>query len=223
MLGPQSVRPLIPMGFVMMMILPFIFLTREGRKQIGLRRSNRSWYYLIAILYGVFAACICFLLGIVLFADSPDNWFVTIRNYYLAQVPGYSDMPLSQFFVIVTAPALIFSPLGEEIFFRGFLQDAIETRFSLRSSMVIESALFGFVHLFHHGLVRTNGTISFYPISSILWVALMFLTAFGFALLRKRSSSIYPSIVAHAAFNLTMNLCIFYFLLRPGWENGIMK
>jgi membrane protease YdiL (CAAX protease family) len=213
MLGPQSVRPLIPMGFVMMMILPFIFLRAEGRRQIGLIKSKTSSVYITAILFGVAAASLCFVLGISFFDRSPDNWFITIRNYYVAQIPGALDMPLQRFFIIATVPALIFSPIGEEIFFRGFLQDAIETRFGLRSSMIIESAIFGLVHLFHHGLVRSSDGINFFPLSGVLWVMLMFLTAYGFALLRKRSGSIYPSIAAHAVFNLTMNSYIFTFLI----------
>ena len=213
MLGPQAVRQLIPMGFVMMMILPFVFLRAEGRRQIGLTKSKTSSAYITAILFGVAAASLCFVLGILLFEKSPDNWFITIRNYYMAQIPGALDMPLQRFFIIATVPALIFSPIGEEIFFRGFLQDAFETRFGLRSSMIIESAIFGLVHLFHHGLVRSNDGINFFPFSGMLWVMLMFLTAYGFALLRKRSGSIYPSIAAHAVFNLTMNIYIFYFLI----------
>jgi len=213
MLGPQSVRPLIPMGFVMMMILPFIFLHAEGRRQIGLIKSKMSWIYIAAIFYGVAAASLCFVLGILFFDKSPDNWFITIRNYYGAQIPGVLDMPLLRFFIVATVPAMIFSPIGEEIFFRGFLQDAFQTRFGLRSSMIIESAIFGLVHLFHHGLVRSNDGTNFFPFSGMLWVMLMFLTAYGFALLRKRSGSIYPSIVAHAIFNLAMNIYIFCFLV----------
>lgn len=212
MLGPRSLGPLIPLGFVIMMMLPFIFLTSEGRRQIGLRKSNSAISYIAAIIYGATAASVCFLLGVLLFDHTPDNWFITIRNYYVGQVPGSMNMPLSRFFIIVTLPALIFSPIGEEIFFRGFLQDMLQTRFALRTSIVIESAVFGLVHLCHHGLVRRDGGIEFYPLSGILWVVLMFLTAYGFAALRKQSGSIYPSMVAHTVFNLVMNLYIFGFL-----------
>ena len=214
MLGPRAVSPLIPLGFVVMMILPFIFLTSHGRRQIGLKRSDTLLPYITAILFGALAATLCFGLGILFFGKGPDNWFVTIANYYIRQVPGAMDMPLQRFFFIVTVPALIFSPIGEEIFFRGFLQDALQTRLTLKTSMLIESAIFGLVHLFHHGLVRTNGGIQFCPLSGMLWVVLMFVTACCFALLRKQSGSIYPAIVAHAVFNLTMNYYIFFnFLL----------
>jgi membrane protease YdiL (CAAX protease family) len=214
MLGPQAARPLIPLGFAIMMVLPFIFLTRDGRRQMGLARSSSASIYFAAILYGAIAATICYVTGRLLFQTSPDNWFITIRNYYLSQVPGGMNMPLMRFFLIITIPALIFSPIGEEIFFRGFLQEALQTRLTLKMSMLIESAIFGLVHLFHHGLARTNGGIQFYPLSGMLWVVLMFVTAYCFAFLRKQSGSIYPAIVAHAVFNLTMNYYIFFnFLL----------
>ena len=214
MLGHQSARPLIPLGFVMMMILPFVFLRVEGRRQIGLTSTKTPVNYITAILYGVGAASLCFVLGVFFFDKTPDNWFITIRNYYITQIPGSLDMPLQKFFIAATLPALIFSPFGEEIFFRGFLQEAFQTRFSTRSSMIIESAIFGLVHLFHHGLVRTNEGVNFLPFSGMLWVALMFFTACGFALLRKKSGSIYPSIAAHAVFNLVMNIFIFCFLMK---------
>jgi membrane protease YdiL (CAAX protease family) len=143
MLGPQAARPLIPLGFIIMMVLPYIFLTAVGRRQIGLRKSNARFSYVAAVLYGVGAASLCFLLGVLLFDNGPDNWFITIRNYYIGQVPRASDMPLQKFFIVVTIPALIFSPIGEELFFRGFLQDALQTRLGLQVSMVIESGSLG--------------------------------------------------------------------------------
>ena len=128
MLGPSSYRPLIPFGFLLMMALPFIFLKKEGRQQIGLTPSKRFSYYGIGILYGIVAASICFGAGLLLFGSSPDNWFITIRNYYLNTFPT-EGVPTVRLFVIFTIPALIFSPIGEEIFFRGFLQESLTISF----------------------------------------------------------------------------------------------
>jgi len=211
MLGPSSFRPLIPLGFVLMMALPFIFLTKAGRQQIGFVKSQRAGHYINAILFGIAAPSVCFVAGLLLFGAGPDNWFITIRNYYFAQVPS-DGVPPTQLFFMVTIPAVIFSPIGEEIFFRGFLQEALSSQFSLKKSMVLESLLFGFVHIFHHGLVRVDGQIHFYFWSGMIWVFLMFCTAYGFAQLRKNSASILPAIVAHALFNLVMNVYIFSFL-----------
>src|SRR5262245_7882318 len=66
MLGPATVRPLIPFGFVLMMLLPFIFLTTDGRRQIGLTKSNAMLPYLAGILFGIAGASVCFGLGVLL-------------------------------------------------------------------------------------------------------------------------------------------------------------
>jgi membrane protease YdiL (CAAX protease family) len=73
------------------------------------------------------------------------------------------------------------------------------------------------VHLCHHGLLLTAGGFTLRPLSGAVWVALMFLTALLFAYLRKRSGSLMPAIVAHAGFNLVMNLTIFGFL----WKSSL--
>lgn len=213
MLGPSSYRPLIPMGFVLMMALPFIFLNKDGRRKIGFTQSKSVSYYRVGILYGMVAASVCFGIGLLLFGASPDNWFITIRNDYQHSFPT-AGVPTFRLFVIFTIPAMIFSPIGEEVFFRGFLQEALTNRFSVQVSVIIESLLFALVHIFHHGLVRVDGVIRLYFWSGVLWVGLMFLTAYGLAMLRKSSSSIYPAIVAHTLFNLMMNIFIFTFLFR---------
>ena len=214
MLGPPHYRPLIPLGFICMMILPFIFLTKDGRRQIGFSRSNKFKYYGIGILFGLTASAVCFGIGMLLFDTSSDNWFITIRNYYLTTL-SMTAVSTFQLFFIFTIPAMTFSPIGEEIFFRGFLQEALNSRFTVETSILFESLLFGIVHIFHHGFVRAaDGSIQFYFLSGILWVGLMFLTAYGFALVRKVSTSIYPAMIAHTTFNLMMNVFIFSFLWK---------
>jgi membrane protease YdiL (CAAX protease family) len=209
MLGELVYRPLLPASFVLMALLPFIFLTKDGRDAIGMVKPTSPKYYLLALLYGTLAASMCFATGYLLFGTGSNNWFVSILRFYQNN-PGMNDMPRFQLFIIFTIPAMIFSPIGEETFFRGFLQDALSVRFGVQISIVLESLLFGIVHIFHHGLIRTSLGIEFYPVSAILWILLMFGTAYGFAMMRKYSGSLWPAMTAHAAFNIVMNLFIFY-------------
>jgi membrane protease YdiL (CAAX protease family) len=116
--------------------------------------------------------------------------------------------------LVFTLPALLFSPIGEEIFFRGILQRALEQRCSARISTALECAAFGVVHLFHHGLVPGAAGWSIRLLSGALWVMVMCLTAVLFATLRQRSGSLFPAMAAHAAFNAAMNAIIFGFLWR---------
>ena len=209
-IGPQAYRFILPLGFALMALMPFFFLKKEGRRRVGLTKSKSAKYYLIGIMTGIALALLCYSLGLLLFDHSDDNWFVSIKNSYL-RTTDTTGMSLQQQFLIFTIPALIFSPVGEEIFFRGFLQEAITTKLSYRSAMVIDSLFFALIHLFHHGIVRDmTGKIHFYAVSGLIWVMLMFVTAMAFAFLKKSSGSIYPAIVSHAVFNLVMNITIFY-------------
>ncbi len=213
MLGTSSDRFLLPLGFLLMIALPFIFLKRNGRRQIGFTKSKTPYDYLLGIAFGALAALFCYLIGFLLFGVSTENWFITIRNSYYTTFPT-EGISLWQLFFTFTIPALVFSPIGEEIFFRGFLQESLATKFSYKTSIIIESMLFGGIHIFHHGLIRDVNGIQFFWTSGILWMTLMFCTACGFAIIRKRSNSVYPAMVAHASFNLVMNATIFFILWR---------
>ena len=209
-IGPPAYRLILPLGFVLMALMPFIFLKKEDRKRTGLTESKSGKYYLIGIMAGACLALLCYGLGVFLFDHSNDNWFISIKNSYL-RTTDTTGMTLPKQFMIFTIPALIFSPVGEEIFFRGFLQEALATKLTYRNAMIIDSLFFALIHLFHHGIVRNlAGQIRFYPLSGFIWVALMFVTAMAFAVLKKKSASICPVIISHAVFNLVMNITIFY-------------
>jgi len=190
--------------------MPFIFLNRPGWRKVGFVKPNTPKYYVFAIISGAVLGLLCYGLGLWWFDLSNDNWFVSVKNSYLGTFDT-TGIPARQLFIMFTIPALIFSPVGEEIFFRGFLQEALATKFLYRKAMVIESLFFALIHLFHHGIIKdSEQTIQFYPLSGLIWVLLMFVTAMSFALLKKKSGSIYPAIVSHAVFNLVMNITIFY-------------
>jgi membrane protease YdiL (CAAX protease family) len=207
-LGPPALRWLLPVSFTVMALMPWLLMNAEGRRQIGLRRPGRTGTWLPAIVYGALASAACFVVGIALFGRGADNWFVSIANNYRG-IMDTTGMSMLSLHLIFTLPALIFSPIAEEIFFRGILQRTLEQHLSERTSTVIECGAFGVVHLCHHGLVMGAAGLGWLPLSGTLWMVLMFFTALLFARIRKNSGSLYPAIAAHAAFNLTMNTLIF--------------
>lgn len=213
-LGPASLRGLLPLGFVLMALTPWALLSPAGRREIGLRRPQGRGVWLPALGSGAAASLLCFGLGWALFDRGADHWFVTTAQAFRASVPLQASTPV--LFLMFMLPAISFSPVGEEIFFRGLLQRSLETRWSARTSTWIECGFFGLVHLCHHGLVLGAAGWTLRPLSAPLWVLLMMLTARLFAALRERSGSLYPAMVAHASFNLTMSLCIFGLLWPPG-------
>ncbi len=210
-LGPSSLRWVLPLSFCLMAILPWVLLTTDGRRQIGLQRPDTASRYLLAIITGLGAALFCFVLGYLLFGKAVDNWFVNIGNSYKAMMDT-STMSFWMLSLIFTIPAMLFSPVGEEIFYRGQLQKTLEQKFSINTSTVIECTLFALIHQVHHGIIKTETGLTYLPVSGALWFVLMFLVAWMFAWLRARSGSIYIGILSHMVFNITMNTCIFLFL-----------
>lgn len=210
MLGPPVYRGLFLLHCIPMALVPWLLLQKDARVQAGLKRSERPREYPLALALGLGASALAFLLGIALFGSTPDNWFVSVAGSF--RVQPTAGLPVLAVYLMFTIPAIIFSPIGEEIFFRGYLQRMLETRFSQRSSTIIEAAWFSGAHLVHHGIVFTAAGLSFRPLSGALWFALMFALSWMLARLRKRHDSVYPAILAHAGFNLGMNSFIFVFL-----------
>lgn len=207
-LGPQGLSWLVPLGFLLMLASPFVLLSGAGRRRIGFKRPGSASSYLWGAALGAVAAGACFLLGLALFGHGAENWFVTVAEKYRSSFDT-SGLTVLMLHVIFTLPALIFSPLGEESFFRGLLQGGLEERAGVNVSAVIQSLAFGLVHLLHHGLVVTAAGLTVLPLSGAIWVLLMLGTALLFTVVSRRSGSLYPAIVSHAVFNLTMNSLIF--------------
>lgn len=213
-LGPLGLFWMLPLSFCVMAALPWILLSPQGRRSIGLQAPSGKTPYRVAVACGVAAAFLCFALGMLLYGATPDNWFVSIAASFRRTAPT-AGLNVWMLHLIITVPACIFSPIGEEIFFRGVLQNALEEKLSARSSTCIEAGLFGLAHLCHHGLSMTAAGLSLNAVSAAIWMMLMFATACLFAWLRRRHASLRPAMAAHAAFNLTINAAIFQFLWPP--------
>jgi membrane protease YdiL (CAAX protease family) len=207
MFGPASWRALFVVVCLAMTALPWLVLGRAGRRQIGLQRARHRAWLAAGLLVGALAASACYLLGVSLYGSGPDNWFVSVaRNYQLQPTAGWSLLRLHLTFTIA---ACLFSPIGEEIFFRGFLQRVLQERHGARQATLMEASLFALVHLCHHGIVAGAAGYRLLPLSASLWVAQMFALSLLFAWLRRSSDSVLPAIAAHAAFNAAMNGWIF--------------
>ncbi|MGZ3183308.1 MAG: CPBP family intramembrane glutamic endopeptidase [Telluria sp.] len=208
-LGPAAWRGLLPAGFVLMAATPWLMLDQDGRRGIGLAAASDRRWYPVGILAGAAASLLCFGLGLACFGKGNGNWYVSIAHAYqrMFDTDGMSRLVL---YVAFTAPALLFSPVGEEIFFRGVLQRALEGPLGARGATLCECALFGVVHLCHHGLFVSATGVGWLPLSGTIWAGLMFLTALLFAGLRRASGSLFPAMAAHMAFNATMNALILW-------------
>lgn len=200
---------LIPISMMMIWPIPWILSAREGRSAIGLRRPDHLIWFVFGSLAAAVTLVLCALAAWAAFGTGGANWFVhhaLMLRDILLEVPA--DMSIAVQYLIVTGPALIFSPLAEEFLFRGYLMESYSRRWGPRSGMIVQAGAFTLVHLAHYGLNPFN------PMLLAVWLPSMFLAAVVLGWIVRRSGSLWPAIVAHAVFNAAMNAVVFWRL--PG-------
>ncbi len=212
LLGPSSARMLIMLNFLVMGFLPFIFFSKAGRQTMGIKKADRPVWLLWGPLLGLGGALIIFAIGYGLYGTGLNNWYISIRNSWAIEA-GMYQMPAMLLFVTYTIPALLFSPIGEEFFFRGMIHEGIQGPWGSKLALAGNALAFGSVHLLHHGITWDTGGLHILWVSGLLWVILMVGMSWVFTLCRMRSGSIWAGVLAHLAFNLGMNVTIFGFLL----------
>lgn len=210
MLGRYAPSWLLPGGFLLLAATPHLFFRPEGRRRAGLRRPRKPLWLLWGVVLGAAAAWLLYWLGVSLFGAADENWYVSVRR--ALPIQQMAGLPKAQLFWFLAIPAMIFSPLGEEIFFRGLLQQAAEERWDRPKGIMFSAGWFGVLHLLHHGIVRIDGELRLLPLSGALWMGLIFATGVLFSLLRVKSGSLLAPILSHAAFNLTMTYIVLYLL-----------
>ena len=192
-------------------IAPFIFLSKYGRTKIGITKPKNIKWLFIAFICGLLASILLYLLGNTLYGNSYENWYSYIGNSY--KIPrdiSHNDRRI--LFVVMAFIGMTFSPIGEELFFRGIVHSSFAESMGERKASIVDGSAFALTHISHFGLVFINGQWDFLTIPAVLWVASMFLVSLLFFVFRKYSGSILGAIICHSAFNLGMIYSIFYLL-----------
>jgi hypothetical protein len=101
---------------------------------------------------GASAGAALFLLGWALFGKSEDNWYVSILNS-LEIDESLLSLPKMELFLLFTVPAVLFSPAGEELFFRGIFHASVAEQWGGRTAAWINGQAFAGIRLLHHGLL----------------------------------------------------------------------
>ena len=187
-----------------MWALPWIFLSSWGRLTIGLSKP-RKWFPALTLsgIGGGIAGLLCFPLGCARPHDSPNNLLAVIqKSLQLEQM--HAAMPLGLIFVALGVPVLILTPAGEEIFFRGITQQAFAQRFNGIAAMLIQGLAFGIVHLQLVAVWHDAGGFHIRWFEGAATLAAGVLLAALFTYCCTRTGSLFASMAAHAACNLTM-------------------
>jgi membrane protease YdiL (CAAX protease family) len=198
-------------GLIMVIsaMAPFIFLGKYGRRKAGLTKPTNHWSLVPAFATGLVFSILLYLLAQLLYGSSFENWYKYIGRSY--NIPaGITGDDKAILFTIVATTGMIFSPVGEELFFRGIVHAAFAKSMGERNASVVDASAFAVIHISHFGLVFINDRWDFLPIPALIWILSMFLVSVLFFLFKKRAGSILGAIVCHAAFNLGMTYCIFY-------------
>jgi uncharacterized protein len=183
-------------------IAPFIFLTQYGRKEIGITKPKNYNWLIIAFVCGLVVSIFLYFLGYFLYGNAYENWYVYIAKSYDKKIP----------FAIMVFIVMTFSPIGEELFFRGIVHSSFAKSIGEKKASIVDSSAFALTHISHFGLVFINNRWDFFILPTLIWVLSMFLVSLLFFTSKRQSGSILGAIVCHAAFNLGMVYSIFYLL-----------
>lgn len=203
---------LVSMIFILMWLAPFILLTRAGRRSIGLRKPRHYRWLGYGVLLGMLACVMMYFIATFLFAHSIENWLVYTRQSYQLQTGPVAPSDRWIYFIIFSVIAMTFSPVGEELLYRGLIHRSFAYDLGEWKASVIDSAAFSLTHLAHFGVVYYAGGWKFLPFPALLWVISIFGTGILFSICKERSDSLAGAVVCHAAFNLAMTYLIFYHL-----------
>jgi hypothetical protein len=202
---------LIGLVMVFSAIIPFVFLSKYGRQKIGIKTTKKLNYLVLALIVGIILSVILYFLGQVFYGNSYENWYKYIGKSY--NIPeNISTEGRRTMFLIMAFTGMIFSPIGEELFFRGIVHGSFAKTVGNKKASIIDSSAFAFTHISHFGLVFVNNSWDFYVVPTLIWVLGMFIASLVFFEMKKRTDSILGAILCHSGFNLGMIYCIFYLL-----------
>jgi membrane protease YdiL (CAAX protease family) len=202
--SPLPAQAIFFLQFAAVWVAPFVFLTTNGRYQIGLRERgatalNMASAALVGAVYGLLA----FGLGMALYHDSPENWCVTLRDYLrLIELRGV--LPPLAVFVLYAVPSILFAPVADEILFRGFIQTAFTRRWNLYVATAVNCVLFGITYLYFHAIWSDSAGFHVRFVSGGITLALFTTAALLFTLIRLYTGSLWTAVAAHAGFNLAL-------------------
>ncbi|MCU4177076.1 lysostaphin resistance A-like protein [Carboxylicivirga sp. N1Y90] len=200
-------------GLVMLIsaLLPFIFLNKHGLNQIGLKKTSKYKFLVYALMSGLAFSVLLHFVGICLFDNTYENWYAYIgKSYNITE--GIAAHDKKVMFIIMAITGMTFSPIGEELFFRGIVHGSFAKSIGDKKASIIDSMAFALTHISHFGLVFVNSSWDFYLVPTLIWVMSMFGVSILFFKMKELTNSLWGAVLCHSGFNLGMIYCIFYLL-----------
>lgn len=195
----------IPFSLIILWPLPWLLSTKEGRRTMGFKGPVTARWFLTGPLAALVLLLIAALTSWVFFGDSEANWLAqhaTFLDESLRSLPSETDVFV--LFAVATLPAMLFSPLGEEFLYRGFMLADFTASWGYRAAMLVQASAFALLHLAHYGLNP------FQPDLIAVFIPSIFVAGLAFGWIRYKSGSIWVAVWSHSIFNLGMNGIVFW-------------
>lgn len=199
--------------FLFMWVAPFIFLTKQGRRGIGMKKPADAKWLFYSVISGIILCAIMFFIAQLLYDNSISNWFKYISKSYTVSATTLTEADRTIYFIIYSVIGITLSPIGEELFYRGIIHESFRESWGDNKASITDSLAFALTHLAHFGIVYDSGQWEFLFSPALLWVFFMFIASRLFFMCRQKTGSIMGAILCHAGFNFAMMYFIFFHVL----------
>lgn len=195
--------------FIIMWITPFIFLSKHGRRRIGIKKPDDYSWLIYSFIAGFAFCAIMYLTSTFFWGETLKNSFVYISRSYTVPGEALATNRL-MFFIMFSLVGMTFSPIGEELLYRGIVHGSFVSQFGERKASIFDSLAFSLTHLAHFGIIYYLSKWYFLPVPALFWVLGMFVASQIFFICKQKAGSIWGAVISHAGFNVAMMYFIFY-------------
>jgi membrane protease YdiL (CAAX protease family) len=113
---------------------------------MGIKTPAKLIWLIYPLIIGGLGCFIMFKVAHYLYGDTISNWFVYISASYKSLPADLSPQDRLVYFTIYAVISMIFSPIGEELFYRGVVHHCFSTTWNHRTASIIDSAAFSITH-----------------------------------------------------------------------------
>lgn len=125
--------------FVLVAVLPWVLLTRSGRRRVGVVKPTRWRWMLPGAIAGAGACVVVFALFSMLWSGTMQNAFAYIGSSCSAVPADASVTDRATYFAIFAVTGMTFSPIGEELLYRGVAQECLRRRLGMTRAALVDA------------------------------------------------------------------------------------
>ncbi len=160
-------------------------------KSLGLSSKFEPKHFRLGLFFGLLIPfiqlSIIVITGYIVSLFIETNFTTIIHDYYGAIVNSSLNDGGLMNTIIIMIVMILFVGVGEEVFFRGMIQDGLSYKLGNRKGLIITAIIFTLMHGFYM-LPKGAAFASAFALFSISII---------FGLLKQRTGSLVPSIIAH--------------------------